>query len=143
MRSEKLKFIASAVIILGVLAWLGVSGVQESKTYYATIPELHAKGDSAYDLRLRIAGDVTPGSIRREQGKVFFQLHQAEQTLQVVYVGREPLPDTFVDNAQAIVTGRYTPEKQFVAQQVQAKCASKYEALPPGAKPEQKSSSSY
>ncbi len=143
MRTKNLKFIGSAVIILGVLAWLGVSGVQESKTYYVTIPELNAKGDAAYDLRLRVAGDVTPGSIRREQGKVYFQIHQEQQTVEVVYVGRDPLPDTFVDNAQAIVTGRYTPEKQFVAHQVQAKCASKYEALPPGAKPEQKSSSSY
>ncbi len=106
MRTKNLKFIGSAAIILGVLAWLGVSGVQESKTYYVTIPELNAKGEAAYDLRLRVAGDVTAGSIRREQGKVYFQIHQEQQTVEVVYVGRDPLPDTFVDNAQAIVTGR-------------------------------------
>jgi cytochrome c-type biogenesis protein CcmE len=143
MRGDKLKFVASAVIILGVLAWLGFTGVQEAKTYYVTIPELYAKGDAAYNLRLRVAGDVVPGSIRRESGKVFFTLHQGDQQLNVVYVGTEPLPDTLVDDAQAIVTGRYTPEKQFVAQQVQAKCASKYEALPPGAQPKDEPSTNY
>lgn len=143
MRGDKLKFVASAVIILGVLAWLGFTGVQEAKTYYVTIPELYAKGTSAHDMRLRVAGDVVPGSIRRTSGKVFFTLHQGDQQLNVVYVGTEPLPDTLVDDAQAIVTGRYTSDKQFVAQQVQAKCASKYEALPPGAQPEKKPSDSY
>ncbi|MFQ5724069.1 MAG: cytochrome c maturation protein CcmE [Terriglobia bacterium] len=133
MRSKNLKFIAGAAIILGVLVWLGFTGVQEAKTYYLTIPELHARGETAYQLRVRVAGDVVPGSIRRESGQVHFQLHQGQDTLEVVYVGTEPLPDTLVDDAQAIVTGKYSPQQRFVAEQVQAKCASKYEALPPGA----------
>jgi len=137
MWGRRFKFIAGSAIILGVLVWLGVSGVQESKTYYVTIPELRGQGDHAYKLRLRVAGDVLPGSIRREGRTVRFQLHQANDQLEVVYVGTEPLPDTLVDNAQAIVTGQFTREpdsgeQYFRAEKVQAKCASKYEALPPG-----------
>lgn len=135
MRGKHLKFIASAAIILAVLVWLGFSGVQEAKTYYLTIPELRSQGDNAYTMRMRVAGDVVPGSIRRESGRVRFQLHQDDDQLQVVYVGTEPLPDTLVDDAQAIVTGRYSRQQYFQAEQVQAKCASKYEALPPGAEP--------
>ncbi len=132
MWGRRFKFIAGSAIILGVLVWLGVSGVQESKTYYVTIPEMRAQGDHAYKLRLRVAGDVLPGSIRRDGRTVRFQLHQAEERLEVIYVGTEPLPDTLVDNAQAIVTGQFTREQYFRAEKVQAKCASKYEALPPG-----------
>ena len=132
MWGRRFKFIAGSAIILGVLVWLGVSGVQESKTYYVTIPELRGQGDHAYKLRLRVAGDVLPGSIRRDGRTVRFQLHQANDRLEVVYVGTEPLPDTLVDNAQAIVTGQFTREQYFRAEKVQAKCASKYEALPPG-----------
>ena len=135
MRGKKLKFVVGSAIILGVLVWLGISGVQESKTYYATIPELRAQGDDAYQKRLRVAGEVVPGSIRRQDRQVRFQIHQGQDRLEVVYVGQEPLPDTLVDDAQAIVTGQYTPEHSFVAEKVQAKCASKYEALPPGAQP--------
>ena len=135
MRGNRVKFVVGSLIILGVLAWLGISGVQESKTYYMTIPELRTQGEVAYQMRLRVAGDVVPDSIRRQAGEVRFQLHQGETRLEVVYVGSEPLPDTLVNNAQAIVTGKYTRENVFVAEKVQAKCASKYEALPPGAKP--------
>ncbi len=40
------------------------------------------------------------------------------------------LHDTFKDGAQALVEGRLTPDGRFNAEQVQAKCASKYEATP-------------
>jgi cytochrome c-type biogenesis protein CcmE len=132
VQTPKLKFVAGAVVILGVLVWLGYAGVQETKTYYLTLPELAAQGEIAYERRLRVAGDVEPGTIERREGQVRFVLHQGEHRLQVLYTGRDPLPDTLVDNAQAVVTGRYTRSGVFEAQQVQAKCASKYEALPPG-----------
>jgi cytochrome c-type biogenesis protein CcmE len=45
-------------------------------------------------------------------------------------VGSDPLPDSFVDKSQALIEGRPTPEGRFVAEHVQAKCASKYEAAP-------------
>jgi len=136
MAGQKRKFIVGAGIILGVLAWLGISGYQESKTYYFTLPELRAQSDAAHSLRLRVAGSVVPGSIRRQQGQVLFALYQQDDRLAVVYAGTEPLPDTLVDNAEAVVTGRYGNDNVFVAEQVQAKCASKYEALPPGTQPE-------
>jgi len=50
--------------------------------------------------------------------------------LNVSYIGRDPLPDTFKDGAQALVEGRLASDGHFVAEQVQAKCASKYEANP-------------
>jgi len=143
MTAQKSKFIVGALIILAVLAWLGISGYQESKTYYFTLPELRAQGEAAYSLRLRVAGNVVPGSIRRQQGRVLFTLYQENDRLPVVYTGTEPLPDTLVDDAEAVVTGRYGRDNLFVAEQVQAKCASKYEALPPGTAPQAETSSSY
>ena len=136
MNTKQWKFVAGSVVILAVLVWLGVSGFQESKTYYVTLPELRAEGMRAYEIRLRVAGNVFPGSIQRRDGKVHFILDQDEDQLPVRYVGSDPLPDTFVDEAQAVVTGEFGPDDVFVARQVQAKCASKYEALPPGVQPE-------
>jgi cytochrome c-type biogenesis protein CcmE len=48
----------------------------------------------------------------------------------VSYVGNDPLPDTFVDKSQALVEGSLARNGNFVAERVQAKCASKYEAAP-------------
>jgi len=135
VKTNRFKFILGPAIILAVLTWLGVSGYQESKSYYVTLPELRALEDDAYSLRLRVAGNVLPGSIRRQEGRVVFTLYQEDDRLAVVYTGTDPLPDTLVDDSEAVVTGSYARDNAFQAQQVQAKCASKYEALPPGARP--------
>ena len=124
------KFGTLMVLIVGSLVWLAFSGVKDTKTYYKTIPELEKMGPQAQGQRLRVGGDVQPGSIVKNSGRVSFQLHQGSETLNVVYVGSDPLPDTFKDNAQALAEGRLSANGSFEANHIQAKCASKYEAKP-------------
>ncbi len=118
------------VLIVGSLVWLAVGGVSETKTYYKTIPELEQMGKGANGQRVRVGGDVQPGSILKNGAQVSFVLHQGAQTLNVIYSGSDPLPDTFNDNAQALADGRLGPDGVFTASKIQAKCASKYEAKP-------------
>ena len=126
-----LRFGILMVLIVGSLVWLAFSGVKDTKTYYKTIPELEKMGAQAQGQRLRVAGDVEPGSIVKSGSRVSFQLHQGTQVLSVVYTGTDPLPDTFKDNAQALADGRLGSNGVFEANKIQAKCASKYEAKPP------------
>jgi cytochrome c-type biogenesis protein CcmE len=128
--------ISVIVISLGFLAWLGYG---ESKTYYHTIAELPTLNGSARTQRMRVGGTVETGSIRRLSGRVDFVLEGEGKKLPVSYVGSDPLPDTFVDKSQALVEGRPASDGRFVAEHVQAKCASKYEAAPGGDKPAQSS----
>jgi cytochrome c-type biogenesis protein CcmE len=90
-------------------------------------------GDSAHTKRLRVAGNVQPGSIKRNGTKVEFVLIENDQTLQVSYSGTEPPPDTFKDNSQALADGSFGRDGVFHAKQLQAKCASKYAPQQPGA----------
>jgi len=117
------------VVSLGCLAWLGYG---ESKTYYHTIAELQGLHGSDLSHRMRVAGTVAPGSIHHLTGRVDFVLEGEGKSLPVSYVGSDPLPDTFIDKSQALVEGQPASDGRFVAQQVQAKCASKYEAAPGG-----------
>jgi cytochrome c-type biogenesis protein CcmE len=117
------------VVSLGFLAWLGYG---ESKTYYHTIAELQTLHGAARAHRLRVGGTVEPGTIKRLSGRVNFVLAGEGKLLPVSYVGSEPLPDTFVDKSQALVEGSLGNDGSFVAEHVQAKCASKYEAAPGG-----------
>lgn len=130
------KFGVLITLIIGTLAWLAVGGVSEGKAYYKTIPELQAMGGDAMNKRLRVAGDVEKGSIRRDGKDVHFTIFQESKKLNVLYTGTEPLPDTFRDGAQAVADGRLQADGSFHANKVQAKCASKYEAKP-GSKPGQ------
>src|SRR4029077_14939065 len=130
--SRYLKFGGATVVLLLALGHLAYTGVQESKSYYVTIKELRGMGDSAPTKRLRVAGNVQPGSIKRNGTKVEFVLIENDQTLQVSYSGTEPPPDTFKDNSQALADGSFGRDGVFHAKQLQAKCASKYAPQQPG-----------
>lgn len=139
MAPGKSKFVRFGIVIAVIvvsLAYLAYTGVQESKSYYVTIAELRKLGDVAYTRRLRVAGNVEPGSIRQVGTNADFVIVEQDpqsketQTLRVSYKGTEPPPDTFKDNAQALVLGEYGRDGIFHAKEIQAKCASKYAAAP-------------
>ena len=133
MKRKQLKFLVGSLVIVLTLAYLGFSGYQESKAYYQTVSELYASKEKAYERRLKVAGDVVPGSIQREGKVINFVISQEDQqtkkvqTLAVQYVGTDAPPDTFVDRAQAVVEGKLGHDGVFIANKMQAKCASKYE----------------
>lgn len=124
--SKYLKFGAVTVVILVSLGYLAYTGVQESKSYYVTISELRGMGDGVYTKRLRVAGNVQAGSIKRKGTQVEFVLIEQGQSLPVVYNGTEAPPDTFKDDSQALADGTFGHDGVFHAKGLQAKCASKY-----------------
>ena len=82
--SKYLKFGSAIVIIVLALAYLAYTGVQESKSYYVTISELQTQtvqGDAIYKKRLRVAGNVATGSIKRQGTQVEFSLVEQRQQL--------------------------------------------------------------
>ena len=129
MDSKKIKFGVGIAIILGIVAWEAFSGFQQSKTYYVTVQEL-TSGKAARQ-HIRVGGLVTDGSIERHGQDLTFRLQQGPDSIPVKYVGTDTLPDTFKGGAQAIVEGDYGKDGEFLAENIQAKCASKYEAVPP------------
>ncbi|HEY6350321.1 MAG TPA: cytochrome c maturation protein CcmE [Candidatus Angelobacter sp.] len=152
---EKAKFARFGVVIAIILVSLGClayMGVQESKSYYYTIKEVKAQtvaqSSDVYTRRLRVGGNVVPGSIHQIGTFADFTLVEIDpQTkdrseLRVSYKGTEPPPDTFKDNSQALVLGELGKDGVFHAREIQAKCASKYApqqagsaaAMPPASK---------
>jgi cytochrome c-type biogenesis protein CcmE len=115
----------------------------DTQTYYKTISELGQMGPKATGQRVRVGGDVQQGSIQRNGTEVDFTMiqkdpnkpHQAPMILKVAYTGRDPLPDTFRDGAQALADGKMGADGVFHANKIQAKCASKY-ATKPGEAPQ-------
>lgn len=124
--NKYLKFGSVTVLILISLGYLAYTGVQDSKSYYVTIKELNGMGNDAYSKRLRVAGNVVPGSIKRSGTRVDFMLKENDLTLPVSYTGTEAPPDTFKDDSQALADGSFGRDGVFHAKGLQAKCASKY-----------------
>ena len=129
MSRKYAQFGAAIAVILITLSYLAYTGVEESKSYYVTIAELQ-KDAQAGNKRLRVAGNVQPGSIHRQGTTVDFMLVENGLLLPVRYKGTEAPPDTFKDDSQALVEGRMQADGVFHANHLQAKCASKYATKP-------------
>jgi cytochrome c-type biogenesis protein CcmE len=128
------KFGSAISIIVLTLGYLAYTGVNESKSYYVTIAELR-NDENATEKRLRVAGNVLPGSIKRQGTTVEFILVENDQKLPVIYKGTEAPPDTFKDDSQALVEGKFHKDGVFRANHLQAKCASKYAPKKDGEQP--------
>ncbi len=131
------KFVIGSFVIIATLIVLAYVGYTQSKTYYHTISEVDAMHGAILQQRMRVSGEVKEGSIQHVNGHIQFVLEEEGRTMPVVYTGTDPLPDTFKDGAQALVEGHIASNGHFQADQIQAKCASKYQATPPGVTPAQ------
>jgi cytochrome c-type biogenesis protein CcmE len=139
--ANTLRITIAAVIIVGTIGWLALSGYTAANTsYYVTVAQLSDMGEKAYHNQLRVEGFVVPGSIETNGTHVTFTLNEFEshspkallgRELKVVYHGSEPPPDTFKDDSQALAEGSYGRDGVFHANALQAKCASKYAPATP------------
>ena len=116
------------LIVLGTLCWLALSGYKEAKTYYLTVDEFNSMRERFAGKNVRVAGNVAPNSIEKSPDGLRFTLEFNQRQIAVHYTGRSPVPDTFQDGTPAVVEGFLGNNQIFKAHQIQAKCASKYEA---------------
>jgi cytochrome c-type biogenesis protein CcmE len=122
------------LIVVALVVWFAfvTGGAATSVAAYdISLKEFRASGASRSGDDVRVRGKVEEGSIVQPAGsaEVTFRIMDGAETLKVKYSSREhgPLPDTFVDGANAIVTGSLDSEGVFQAHTLQAKCPSKYE----------------
>ncbi len=124
---------AGGALLIGV-AYLIVTGLQTSTVYYLTVGELLARGANAYGQQVRVAGDVTPGSVRKADAGLALRFLVEDGSGQMpVYYRGGPVPDIFGEEVQVVVEGKYQADGTFVASTLLAKCPSKFETQAPGA----------
>ena len=127
---KNLKFVIGVSIIIISIVYLGVTGFREDYSYYLFADEFIAEFNESdgqdYGKNFRVAGYVVTGSIDRTTKPMKFKINYNNTTIPVHYIGSRPVPDTFKDDAETVVEGKYTPEGVFLADKIQTKCASKY-----------------
>jgi cytochrome c-type biogenesis protein CcmE len=127
-----IKFLLVGLVIIGAAGFVIFSAMQGATVYYYEVHEVKAKlasgglGTEPY----RMAGQVVPGTIRKGDTADTFiftvsDMKQKDLTVTASYKG--VVPDTFKDEAQVTLTGKFDPAKgAFVATEMLAKCPSKY-----------------
>ena len=125
--------LVGVALVVSYLVWTGVS---DSMVYYLTPTELVAKvsEDPAFhSVGVKVSGRVIPGSYQQGDGDLVHEftvrdIEHADVTFPVVYQG--VLPDTFTEDVDVVLEGRFGEDRVFQANTVLTKCGSRYEATP-------------
>ena len=117
--------LSSALVVLSVVV---LYATPPPEPRYLMVDEVVAQAAELEGARLRVHGWVVAGSIQRiDRDTTMFDLRKAGATLRVLHDG--VLPDTFKDQSEVVVVGSLGSDG-FFAEQLMAKCATKYEADP-------------
>lgn len=135
MRRDR-RFFAGLAGVTAMVTWLIWTGVSNTMVYYLTPTELMARvaADPLYMERgFRVSGQVVPGSYSTVSGELLhiFQVYDpGEPEVLLTVHFRHPIPDTFSDESEVVMEGRYRGDGIFEATEVLTKCGSRYEAMP-------------
>lgn len=138
MTRQKRKIVSGVVtlgLLVGGIVYLFASSAGEAFEYYKHVDEVMANPAQWDHKHLQMHGFVVPGSIRKKLDKEHAQIEykfdvvNCGSTMEARYSGT--VPDTFKDRAEVVLKGSIG-DGRFNAQDVSAKCPSKYQAKPDG-----------
>ncbi len=130
------RFFAGLIGVTTVVTWLIWTGISDTMVYYLTPTELMARAEAdpmSMERGVRVSGNVVEGSYASSADELLhtFQVFDpgAPDVILTVHF-RHPIPDTFSDEAEVVMEGRYLGDGVFEASEVLTKCGSRYEAMP-------------
>ncbi|SIM83060.1 cytochrome c maturation protein CcmE [Micromonospora cremea] len=122
---------AVVAVLLAAGALLVTSALRETLTYYRTPYEVLGDPDATSE-RVRLGGDVVPGSLRRTGDLVVFRLAQDGHEITVEQRGVPP--ETFREGEGAVVEGTLSQDRVFRSDHVVVRHGNEYRpsTAPPG-----------
>lgn len=130
------RFFAGLAGVTAVVTWLIWTGVSSTMVYYLTPSELiqQAYADELIQERgVKVSGNVVAGSYASSTEELlhtFVVADPDDDDVRITVHFRHPIPDTFNDEAEVVMEGRYMGDGIFEASEVLTKCGSRYEAMP-------------
>jgi cytochrome c-type biogenesis protein CcmE len=113
---------AVAVIAIVVLGFV----LSKNVVYFRTVSEAVAeREDGGGDGRLRLAGEVVPGSVTETDEGVRFEVTDGKATATVAHRG-DP-PDLFKEGAPVVCEGRWNDRDRFESDRILIRHGNEYE----------------
>lgn len=119
--------------VVGVIAWLGFSGIGNALVYYQTPSELLARGEEAIGQQVRLGGLVKEGSVGGPATDLTFVV--TDGTSEITVHSTSAPTSSFNEGVGAVVEGRLTGSGVFEATRVLVKHDENYVAPTQGQVP--------
>ena len=114
-------------MIIGSLTTISIISSKENSYILLDANQVTENQNKYSDSNLRVRGFVELGSITKKGRTTDFTISLNNKYLKVHFTGENLLPDTFKEGARVRVDGRLK-NGILIAERVEAKCASKYNA---------------
>lgn len=128
--NKKLRILLGFILVcvLGFVVFVLNTTFRSSLQYYVTVSELRANEGKYQNNTMKVAGHASHIEKKDESGKTVYHfiVDEGGQMLPVAYAGF--VPDTFKEGSEVVVTGHLASDGSFLATDILAKCASKYNA---------------
>lgn len=134
--STRVKLATAGIALLAVFGWFFYSVLDSGvgvMQYYHTLTELQTSLKAGQididEVTLRLNGFVEEGTIRRDiqASEITFVMTDGA-VRQPVHIGRLDVSDLFKDGANVVVEGHLHEDGVFYADELLAKCPTKYQA---------------
>jgi cytochrome c-type biogenesis protein CcmE len=128
----RLRVVLLLVLIAGSLAWVGTNALSGNLVYYVTPSELLHQHPTP-DERLRLGGQVVPGSVHQVGDGVDFVVTDGTTRMSVVHTGGTPA--LFRTGIGVVLEGTYGADGQFHSDTMLVKHSEQYRPPAPGETP--------
>lgn len=128
----RVRVVVLLVLITGSLAWVGTQALSGNLVYYVTPTEL-LQQHPAPDERLRLGGQVVPGSVHDVADGVDFVVTDGTTRMSVVHTGSTP--SLFKTGTGVVLEGTYGTDGAFHSDNMLVKHGEDYRPPAPGQTP--------
>jgi cytochrome c-type biogenesis protein CcmE len=90
LRLPRLRVLALGGAVVASLGWVATNGLASSLVYYETPSDLLAQGPTRAGERVRLGGQVEPGTVHRAPGGVAFVVTDGAHEMAVAHQGGVP-----------------------------------------------------
>jgi cytochrome c-type biogenesis protein CcmE len=128
----RLRVVVLLLLIVGSLAWVGTQALSGSLVYYVTPTELLHDQPQPGE-RLRLGGQVVPGSVHVVGNAIEFILTDGTTRMTVIHRGSTPA--LFRSGTGVVLEGTYGTDGAFHSDTMLVKHSEDYRPPPPGQTP--------
>ena len=122
------KLALAGLVVVSVTGYMAYLGASASWQYYLTVDECVDQADSLAGARVRITGQVLPGSLSVAPDRREASFSLGGQRHELLARCRGPLPDNLAEGLDVVVEGRLEDAGLLRGDKVITRCASKYQS---------------
>lgn len=128
--------LVAVIVVLGAFAWLLYGNLDKNIVFFLTPQELLAKGVDAYEVPVRLGGQVKPGSVQWDARTLDLRFAITDGTGEIAVRSKGAPPQMFRDGMGVVVEGRYERSGLFQATNLLVKHSNEYHPPKAGQKPQ-------